>query len=174
MPFTDAITQIPTYAKFMKEILAEKQKIDGTETVALSEECASVSIMPYSMYSKLNLGDHCPTNVTIHLADRSCRPLRGIPKDVPVNVKNIYIPADFIVLEISKDIDIPIILGRPFLYTAKVGIDMDRGSIALRVGSERVIFYLPDMCKSPSLLADCDVLDSADNDDPITLTSVES
>ncbi|CAM9000237.1 unnamed protein product [Rhodiola kirilowii] len=59
-------------------------------------------------------------------------------------------------------------------YTAKVVIDMDKGSIALRVGSERVVFCLPDMCKSPSLLADCDVLDSADIDDPITLTSIES
>ncbi|CAM8900702.1 unnamed protein product [Rhodiola kirilowii] len=211
MPFTDAITQIPTYAKFMKEIMTGKRKMDGTETVALSEECsaamnvpmppklkdsgsfsilcdiggltirralcdlgASVSIMPYSLYSKLNLGDLCPTNISIRLADRSCRLPKGILKDVPVKVKNIYIPADFIVLEISEDTDIPIILGRPFLYTARVVIDMDRGSIALRVGSERVVFYLSDMCRTPSLLADCDVLDSADVDQPISLTSIES
>ncbi|CAM8893693.1 unnamed protein product [Rhodiola kirilowii] len=182
IPLTDAITQILTYAKFMKEILTGKRKINGTETVAMSEECsaamhqpmppklkdsgsfsipcdiggitihhalcdlgASVSIMSYSLYAKLNLGDLCPTNVTIHLTDRSCRLPRGIIKDVPVKVKNIYIPADFIVLEISEDIDVPIILGRPFLYMAKVVINMDRGSIALRVGSERVVFYLPDM-----------------------------
>ncbi|CAM8975600.1 unnamed protein product [Rhodiola kirilowii] len=211
MSFTDAITQIPTYAKFMKKIMTGKRKIDGTETVALSEECsasmhipmppklkdsgsfsipcdiggltihralcdlgASVSIMPYSLYSKLNLGDLCPTNISIRLADRFCRLPKGILKDVPVRVKNIYIPADFIVLEISEDTDIPIILGRPFLYTARVVIDMDRGSIALRVGSERVVFYLPDMCRTPSLLADCDVLDSTDVDQPISLTSIES
>ncbi|CAM8948296.1 unnamed protein product [Rhodiola kirilowii] len=211
MPFTDAITQIPTYAKFMKEIMTGKRKMDGTETVALSEECsaamhlpmppklkdsgsffipcdiggltirralcdlgASVSFMPYSLYAKLNLGDLCPTNISIRLEDRSCRLPKGILKDVPVKVKNIYIPADFIVLEISGDTDIPIILGRPFLYTARVVIDMDRGSIALRVGSERVVFYLPDMCRTPSLLADCDVLDSGDVDQPISLTSIES
>ncbi|CAM8905466.1 unnamed protein product [Rhodiola kirilowii] len=211
MPFTDAITQIPTNAKFMKEILTGKRKMDGTETVALSEECsaamhvpmppklkdsgsfsipcdiggltirralcdlgASVSIMPYSLYAKLNLGDLCPTNISIRLADRSCRLPKGILKDVPVRVKNIYIPADFVMLEISEDTDIPIILGRPFLYTARVVIDMDRGSIALRVGNERVVFYLPDMCRTPSLLADCDVLDSADVDQPISLTSIES
>ncbi|CAM8926291.1 unnamed protein product [Rhodiola kirilowii] len=210
LPLTDAITQIPTYAKFVKEILTGKRKIDGTETVALTEECsavmhqpmppklqdsgsfsilcdiggitvcralcdlgASVSIMPYSLYAKLNLGDLCPTNVTIHLADRSCRLPRGVLKDVPVKVKHIYLPVDFIVLDISEDIDIPIILGRPFLYTAKAVIDMDRGSLALRVGSERVVFNLPNMSKSPSLFADCDVLDSADVDDPITLTSIE-
>ncbi|CAM8934722.1 unnamed protein product [Rhodiola kirilowii] len=203
MPFTDAITQIPTYAKFLKEILTGKRKMDRTETLALSEECsaamhqpmppklkdsgsfsipcdigditichalcdlgANVSIMPYSFYAKLNLGDLCPTNISIHLADHSCRLPKGILKDVPVKVKNIYIPADFIVLEISEDIDIPIILGRPFLYTVKVVIDMDRGSIALRVGSECVVFYLPYMCKSPSLLDDCNVLDSTNVDDP--------
>ncbi|CAM8951137.1 unnamed protein product [Rhodiola kirilowii] len=162
MPFTDAITQIPTYAQFMKEIITGKRKIDGIETVALTEECsaamhqpmppklqdsrsfsipcdiggfpvrralfdlgASVSIMPYSLYAKLKLGDLCPTNVTIHLADRSCRLPRGILKDVPVKVKNLCFPADFIVLDISEDVDIPIILGRPFLYTAKAVIDMD-------------------------------------------------
>ncbi|CAM8951377.1 unnamed protein product [Rhodiola kirilowii] len=137
LPLTDAITQIPTYAKFMKEILTGKRKIEGTETVALSEDSgsfsipwdisgitihcalcdlgASVSIMPYSLYAKLNLGDLCPTNISIRLADRSCRLPKGIQKDVHVKVKTIYIPADFIVLEISEDIDIPIILGRPFL-----------------------------------------------------------
>ncbi|CAM8999578.1 unnamed protein product [Rhodiola kirilowii] len=210
MPFTDAITRIPTYAQFMKEILTGKRKIDGTETVALTEECsaathqpmppklqdsgsfsipcdiggfpirralcdlgASVSIMPYSLYSKLNLGDLCPSNVTIHLADRSCRLSRGILKDVPVKVKNLFFPADFIVLDISEDVDIPIILGRPFLYTAKAVIDMDRCSLALRVGSERIVFNFPDMSKSPSLFTDCDILDSAAIDDPISLTYIE-
>ncbi|CAM8904978.1 unnamed protein product [Rhodiola kirilowii] len=210
MPLTDAITQIPTYAQFMKEIMSGKRKIDGTENVALSEECsaathqpmppklqdsgsfsipcdicgiivcralcdlgASVSIMQYSMYAKLKFDDLCPTNVTIRLADRSCRLPRGILKDVPVKVKNLYFLADFIVLDISEDVDILIILGRPFLYMAKAVIDMDRGSIALRVGSERVAFNLPDMSKSPNLFADCDVLDSADVDDPISVTSIE-
>ncbi|CAM8895724.1 unnamed protein product [Rhodiola kirilowii] len=210
LPLTEAITQIPTYAKFMKEILTGKRKIDWTETVALTEECsvamhqpmppklqdswsfsipcdiggitvrralcdlgASVSIMPYSLYAKLNLVDLCPINVTIPLADRSYRLPRGNLKDVPVNVKHIYLPVDFIVLHISEDIDIPIILGRPFLYTAKAVIDMDRGSLALPVGSETVVFNLLDMSKSPSLFADCDILDSTDVDDPITLTSIE-
>ncbi|CAM8934597.1 unnamed protein product [Rhodiola kirilowii] len=36
LPLTEAITQIPTYAKFIKEILTRKRKIEGTETLALS------------------------------------------------------------------------------------------------------------------------------------------
>ncbi|CAM8940568.1 unnamed protein product [Rhodiola kirilowii] len=181
LPFTDAITQIPTYAKFMKEILTGKWKINETETVALSEECSAAMHQPMppklkdseSFSITCDIGDLCPTNVTICLTDHFCRLPRAILKDVPVKVKHIYIHVDFIVLDISEDIDIPIILCRPFLYTAKAVIDMDRGSLALRVGSERVVFNLPDMCKSPSLLADFDVLDSANVDDPITLTFIE-
>ncbi|CAM8892824.1 unnamed protein product [Rhodiola kirilowii] len=173
LPLTDAITQIPMYAKFMKEILIGKRKIGGTETVPLTEECASVSIMPYSSYAKLNLGDLCPSNVTICLADCSCKLPRGVLKNVPLKVKHIYLTVDFIVLDISEDVDIPIILGRQFLYTAKAAIDMDRGSLALRIGSERVVFNLPNISKSPSLFADCDILDSADAVDPITLTFIE-
>ncbi|CAM8918047.1 unnamed protein product [Rhodiola kirilowii] len=140
---------------------------------ALCDLGASVSIMPYSLYVKLNLGDLCPTNVTICLVDRSCRLPRGVSKDVPIKVKHIYLPIDFIVLDISEDIDITIILGRPFLYMAKAVIDMDRGSLALQVGSERVMYNFPDMSKSPSLFADYDILNSADVDDPIALTSIE-
>ncbi|CAM9000478.1 unnamed protein product [Rhodiola kirilowii] len=29
MPFTDAITQIPTYAQFMKEIMSGKERLTG-------------------------------------------------------------------------------------------------------------------------------------------------
>ncbi|CAM8947877.1 unnamed protein product [Rhodiola kirilowii] len=46
MPLTDAITQIPTDAKFMKEILTGKRNIDRTEIVALTEECSSAMHQP--------------------------------------------------------------------------------------------------------------------------------
>ncbi|CAM8885428.1 unnamed protein product [Rhodiola kirilowii] len=183
LPLTDAITQIPTYAKFMKEILTGKRKIDGTETVALSEECSASmhQPMPPKLKDSESFSIRCDIGgITVRRAlcdlgaSVSIMPYSlGVLKDVPVKVKHIYLPVDFIVLDISEYVDIPIILGRPLLYTVKVVIDMDRGSLALRVGSERVVFNLPDMSKSPSLFADYDVLDSADVDDPITLTSIE-
>ena len=42
VPFLDASSQIPLYAKFLKEILSKKRKIDEHETVALGEECSAV------------------------------------------------------------------------------------------------------------------------------------
>jgi len=42
VPFLDALSQMPLYAKFLKEIFSKKRKIDEYETVALGEECSVV------------------------------------------------------------------------------------------------------------------------------------
>ncbi|WJX45921.1 hypothetical protein P8452_32768 [Trifolium repens] len=41
IPFTEAINQMPSYAKFLKEILTNKKKIDE-ETVMLTAECSAI------------------------------------------------------------------------------------------------------------------------------------
>ena len=40
--FTDAITQMPSYVKFLKEILKNKRKLEDFETVRLNEECSTI------------------------------------------------------------------------------------------------------------------------------------
>ena len=40
--FAEALEQMPSYVKFMKEILSKKRKLGDYETVALSEECSAV------------------------------------------------------------------------------------------------------------------------------------
>ena len=42
IPFAEALEQMPSYVKFMKEILSKKRKLRDYETVALSEECSAV------------------------------------------------------------------------------------------------------------------------------------
>ena len=44
---------------------------------------------------------------------------KGVLEDVIVRVGQSYVPVDFVVLETSVDARAPIILGRPFLSTAK-------------------------------------------------------
>ncbi|XP_056688109.1 uncharacterized protein [Spinacia oleracea] len=95
---------MPTYSRFLKEILGGKRDCDVKETVNLTENysaiilnqmppklkdpgsfsipCAiktleisnalcdlgaSVSLMPYSVYTKLEVGDLVPTNITFNL-----------------------------------------------------------------------------------------------------------
>ena len=42
IPFPDAIEKMPTYVKFMKDILSHKRRLADFETVNLTEECSAV------------------------------------------------------------------------------------------------------------------------------------
>ncbi|KAG8655534.1 hypothetical protein MANES_04G049450v8 [Manihot esculenta] len=86
--------QMPSYAKFLKEILPKKRKLEEFETVALTKQCnpgsfsspcdisdlhingalcdlsTSVSMIPLSICQKLKLGELNPTGISLQLIDR--------------------------------------------------------------------------------------------------------
>lgn len=51
---------------------------------------------------------------------------------------------DFIILDVDDKVEVPLILGRPFLGTSKTLIDVKDGRMALRVSEEEIIFKLQD------------------------------
>ena len=57
-----------------------------------------------------------------------------------VKVEGLYIPADLIILDTGKDEDESIILGRPFLTTARAVIDVDRGELVLQLNEDSLVF----------------------------------
>ncbi|XP_056692166.1 uncharacterized protein [Spinacia oleracea] len=162
VPFTDLISQVPVYAKFLKEMITKKRDYGGVERVALTEECASVSVMPLSVCNRLNMGKLKCTQITLQMADRSIKYPLGILEDVPVRVGKFYIPVDFVVLDMEEDSQIPIILGRPFLCTAGAVIDVKSGSLTLSVGDDTVTFNLTNAVKSPMLENTCCRIDIAE------------
>ncbi|XP_073124805.1 uncharacterized protein [Henckelia pumila] len=42
IPFADVLLQMPSYAKFLKDILSNKRKLEEYETVNLTEECSAI------------------------------------------------------------------------------------------------------------------------------------
>ena len=187
IPFADALEQMPSYVKFMKDILSQKRRLADFETVNLTEECsailqrklpqklkdpgsftipctignaiferalcdlgASINLMPLSIFKRLGLGKARPTTVTLQLADRSLKHPRGIIEDVLVKVDKFIFPADFIVLDMEEDKEIPIILGRPFLATGRAMIDVQRGELKLRVQEEEVKFNVFEAVRHPA------------------------
>ena len=61
----------------------------------------------------------------------------GVVEDVIVKIKNCYFLVDFIIVDMksTKDLtDSPIILGRPFLATAKAITDWGKGEVIFLVG----------------------------------------
>ncbi|XP_031382022.1 uncharacterized protein LOC116196442 [Punica granatum] len=114
IPFAEALQQMPSYARFMKDLLTKKRKFDGSEPVMLTGE-------------KLGLGECKKTHITLQLADRSIKYPKGIVENVLVKVDKFIFPVDFIVLEMEEDREVPMILGRPFLATGKALIDVEQG-----------------------------------------------
>ncbi|XP_019057520.1 PREDICTED: uncharacterized protein LOC104808408 [Tarenaya hassleriana] len=188
MPFTEAILQMPSYTKFLKDILTKKRVVEK-ETVSLNTECsaliqhelppkqadpgsfsipcklgnvsidralcdlgASVSLLPLSIFKKLNVGELKPTRMALQLADRSVKYPAGILEDVPLKVGNFYVPVDFVVLDMDEDSRVPIILGRPFLNTADAVIHVRAGRLTMKIGDETVEFTLDQNLKQPSVM----------------------
>ncbi|GJS38016.1 reverse transcriptase domain-containing protein [Tanacetum coccineum] len=65
----------------------------------------------------------------------------GIAEDVVVRVDGFTFLADFVVVNFEPDPRVPIILGRPFLRTAKALIDLYEETLTLRVGKEELVYY---------------------------------
>ena len=121
---------------------------DDVRRYALADSGASINLMPYSLYEKLALGDLSPTRMTLSLADRSVKCPRGILKNVLVKVDRFVFPVDFVVMDMEADTVVPIILGRPFLRTAKAIIDVYEGKLTFRVGDESICLKIEKSMKA--------------------------
>ncbi|GKC37962.1 hypothetical protein Tco_1050346 [Tanacetum coccineum] len=131
--------------------LSQKEKDPGSFTLpcfinnicfdkTLVDLGASVSGMPFSTYTNLGLEVLSHTRLTIELADRTIKQPRGIAENVLVRIGKFVFSIDFIILDIPKDEDVPLILRRPFLSTAHVKIDLFKRKVTLRVGEEKLVF----------------------------------
>ncbi|GJU28244.1 reverse transcriptase domain-containing protein [Tanacetum coccineum] len=80
--------------------------------------------------------------MTLELANRAiCTPAE-IARDVFVPVGKFTFPADFVIVDYESDPRDPLILGRPFLRTARALIDVHGEEMILRDGDERLILNM--------------------------------
>ncbi|GKB65663.1 DNA-directed DNA polymerase [Tanacetum coccineum] len=86
--------------------------------------------------------------MSIQLANRSIKYPVGVCENLLVKVSKFIFPIDFVVLEMDEDELVPIILGWPFLTTARAVIDVHERKLSLRVGSETITFNIGKSMKS--------------------------
>ncbi|XP_038887084.1 uncharacterized protein LOC120077260 [Benincasa hispida] len=113
---------------------------------------ASINVKPYHVYEDLKLNDLQKTVVCIQLADRSYIQPLGIVEDVLLQVKDLIFPVDFYILkmdEISTPSSSTILLGRPFMKTAKTKIDVDKGCLSIKSDGKVISFNIYDAMKFP-------------------------
>ncbi|XP_027927622.1 uncharacterized protein LOC114184513 [Vigna unguiculata] len=176
---------MPTYAKFMKEILTKKRRYIGEETIELEARCsaiiqkilppkfkdpgsftlpvtigslvvgkalldlgASINLVPLSMLKKIGELEIKPTRMTLQLTDRSIKYPNGVVEDVLVKVNKFLFPMDFVIMEMEENVEVPLILGRPFMKTVRLLIDVD-GKPTVRVQDEEVNFNVFEAMSHP-------------------------
>ncbi|CAN6567562.1 unnamed protein product [Malus baccata var. baccata] len=127
---------------------------------------ASINVMPYSIYASMNLGVLKNDGVIIQLADRSNAYPKGVLEDVLVQVGNLIFPADFYVLDMEDSphsTPLPILLGRPFMKTARTKIDVFKGTLTMEFDGEVIDFNLSESIKFPKDDHSCFSIDIIDD-----------
>jgi len=178
IPFAEALSRMPLYAKFIKKKISKKKTIEHNEIIALTRESTALIKKlppkledPGSFSIPCVIGSEtidkamCDLGVSISLllfkrmGIGELKPTEVTLKladrtnihleNILVEVGGIYIPTDFIVLETDEDDQVPILIGRPFLATAGAIVDVNGGRIAFRVSDEMVGFGMEIVNKEP-------------------------
>ncbi|XP_021755965.1 uncharacterized protein LOC110721142 [Chenopodium quinoa] len=138
---------------------------DTTFHRAMLDLGASINVIPYSLFKSLELGPLHETGVVIQLTDRSNVYPKGVVEDVLVKVDELIFPADFYVLDMEHDRQaVPILLGRPFLKTARTKIDVFTSSLTMEFDGQEIVYNIYNSMKYP---VDTHSLCSIDIIDPI-------
>jgi len=100
IPFAEAIAQMPKYAKFLKDIISNKKKLEGFETVKLNEECSAIVLKklppklkdPGSFTIPCTIGNSyfekalCDLGASINLTPLSVFRKLGLKEPQPTNI----------------------------------------------------------------------------------------
>nr|GEZ00210.1 reverse transcriptase domain-containing protein [Tanacetum cinerariifolium] len=91
--------------------------------LALANLGASINLMPLSVWKRLSLSELTPSRINLELANRSVAYPVGVTEDVFVKVRKFYFSVDFVAVDYNVNPRVPLILGKPFLRTARALID---------------------------------------------------
>ncbi|KAK4718075.1 hypothetical protein R3W88_016413 [Solanum pinnatisectum] len=86
---------------------------------------ASINLMPSAIFMQLGLGKPKPTTMRLLMADHSIKHPIGILYHIFVKEDKSILLADFVILDCEIDVEVPIILGRPFMGNKKSLVDVE-------------------------------------------------
>ena len=150
-------------AIIQKKIIHKKLSDPGSFTLPCSlgplafNKClcdlgASASLMPLSVTKRLGFTQYKSCNISLILADRSVRIPHDFLENIPIRIRAVEIPTDFVVLEMDEEPKDHLILGRPFLTTVGAMIYIKKGKINLNLGKDfRMTFDVKDTMKKPTI-----------------------
>nr|GEY56466.1 hypothetical protein [Tanacetum cinerariifolium] len=143
--FTDPDLAEYIIKKMLKALLSNKEKLQELANTLLNENCSAVILK--KLLEKLRdpgkflilCGfSELKCKALADLANRAICTPAGIARDVFVPVGKFTFPANFVIVGYESDPRVPLILGRPFLRTARALIDVHGEEMILRDGDERL------------------------------------
>nr|GEU40050.1 DNA-directed DNA polymerase [Tanacetum cinerariifolium] len=139
LPVLEVLAYAPMYNsildKYMESLELGKNRLrDSKPFDTLADLGSCVNIIPLYLFKKLNIGLLEETDHVFGLADgtKSC-PV-GIVRDVEVHLGRIKLLNDFYVIDMKKDSETSLLVGRGFLVTANAVIDCRKAKIAIVKG----------------------------------------
>nr|GEY79547.1 reverse transcriptase domain-containing protein [Tanacetum cinerariifolium] len=120
---------LPPYIPYPSRMLKQKQ-----------QEKDDIQIQKFwNMFKQLHLNiTLAEALMTLELANRVICTPDGIARDVFVPIGKFTFLADFVIVDYESDPRVPLILGRPFLRTARALIDVHGEEMILHDGDERL------------------------------------
>ncbi|GJZ29784.1 MAK10-like protein [Tanacetum coccineum] len=125
----------PTLKDKFQDLLRDSKPFD-----ILADLGSCVNIIPLHLFKKLNIGLLEETDHIFGLVDETKSYPVGIVKDVEVHIGKLKLLNDFYVLDMKKDLETPLLVGREFLATANAVIDCRMAKIAVGEGITRSVF----------------------------------
>ncbi|GJY64052.1 MAK10-like protein [Tanacetum coccineum] len=106
----------------------------------LADLGSCVNIIPLYLFKKLNIRILEETDHIFGLADGTKSYLIGIDKVVEVHIGRLKLLTDFYVIDMKKDPETPLLVGRGFLATANAVIDHRKAKISIGERITRSVF----------------------------------
>ncbi|GKA95034.1 hypothetical protein Tco_0817072, partial [Tanacetum coccineum] len=158
----EALALIPKYAKMLKDLLSDKEKLLGLAKTPMTENFSTV------LLKKLpeKLGDPGKFVIPCDFPKlEKCMALADLGASINLMTlsvwKNLMLPelihtldkltflVYFVVFDYDVDPRVPLILRRPFLRTARALVDVYEEELILRDGDEKLIFHVDSTSKYP-------------------------
>nr|GEY01255.1 DNA damage-inducible protein 1-like [Tanacetum cinerariifolium] len=129
-PVLEVLAHAPMYNAILDKYVENLELGDSKPFDTLADLGSCVNIILLYLFKKLNIGLLEETDHVFELADGTKSYPVGIVRDVEVHVGRLKLLNDFYLIDIKKDPETSLLVGRGFLATANAVIDCRKAKIA--------------------------------------------
>ncbi|XP_071699552.1 uncharacterized protein [Rutidosis leptorrhynchoides] len=122
----------------------------------LADMRASVNVMPYSMFKRIEIGRVMPTTNGVRLYDYFVKRTMGIVRNMVVRFWKLAFLVDFYMVDVKEDEHTPLVFGRTFINISNAFINVRKRFMTFSIKEKILAFRTrnPPTCKESSSMVD--------------------